>query len=71
VEVGIDGIVNVGVDLHDSPRASLRSADQWHRDIQLWQELGATHLTINTTGTGLRSVDEHVEALRRFKHTFT
>jgi probable F420-dependent oxidoreductase len=70
-EVGIDGIVNLGMDLHDSPRATLRSPDQWRRDTRLWHELGATHLTINTNGAGLRSVQEHIDALRRFKQTLT
>jgi probable F420-dependent oxidoreductase len=70
-EVGIDGIVNLGVDLHDSPGAELRSPDVWRRDTRLWRDLGATHLTINTSGAGLRSATEHIEALRRFRQTLT
>jgi hypothetical protein len=28
-----------------------------------WRDAGATHLSINTMGVGLGSVDEHLEAL--------
>jgi probable F420-dependent oxidoreductase len=66
-QVGVDGIVNLGVDLQDTPGAVLRRPDEWRHDTRLWHDLGATHLTVNTSGAGLRSVEEHIEALRRFK----
>jgi probable F420-dependent oxidoreductase len=70
-QVGIDGIVNLGVEFHDRPGAELRSPEAWRRDTRLWRDLGATRLTINTNGAGLRSVKEHIEALRRFRQTLT
>ncbi len=41
--------------------------DQWQRDFATWQELGATHITINTMNAGFASASEHIEALRRAK----
>lgn len=32
-------------------------------EVGRWQKIGATHLSINTMGAGLSSVEEHVEAL--------
>ena len=32
-----------------------------------WQELGATHLSFNPMNAGLRTPDEHIDAIRRFK----
>ena len=56
-EVGIEGSVVVA----DS------TPEDWARQASAWEELGATHLTANTTGAGLTSVQEHIDALRRFK----
>ena len=35
------------------------------RDIAAWRDTGASHLSINTMGAGLRSVDDHLAALTR------
>jgi probable F420-dependent oxidoreductase len=43
------------------------SPDDWARWTEGWRELGATHVGVNTMGAGLRSVDEHIEAIRRYK----
>jgi hypothetical protein len=32
-------------------------------EVGRWQKIGASHLSINTMGAGLSSVEEHVEAL--------
>jgi hypothetical protein len=32
-------------------------------DVERWRSAGATHLSINTMGAGLVSVDEHLTAL--------
>ena len=37
------------------------------RDAEVWQEMGATHVSFNTLRAGLASADEHIDALRRFK----
>jgi len=34
-------------------------------ELQQWQEAGATHVSINTMGAGLASVDDHLSALAR------
>jgi hypothetical protein len=36
------------------------------RDLELWQALGATHVTVNTMGAGF-SVQEHLGAIQQFK----
>lgn len=41
--------------------------DDWVRQTKGWQALGATHISINTMGAGFKSLDEHLEALRRYK----
>ncbi len=35
-------------------------------DLEAWQALGATHLTVNTMGARF-SAQEHLDALQRFK----
>ncbi len=37
--------------------------DALARRAEQWRALGASHLSVNTMGAGLRSVDEHLEAL--------
>ncbi len=43
--------------------------DEWARQYEGWQQLGATHVGVNTMGAGLRSVDDHIAAITRFKET--
>jgi hypothetical protein len=31
--------------------------------MRQWQDAGATHLSVNTTGAGFRTVDDHLAAL--------
>ncbi len=38
--------------------------DDWRREAEEWRQLGATHLSVNTMGGGLRDPDAHVERLR-------
>jgi probable F420-dependent oxidoreductase len=44
-----------------------QSPDDWRRDLQAWEALGATHLSINTMRAGLADPDAHIEAIRKFK----
>jgi probable F420-dependent oxidoreductase len=37
--------------------------DDWRRDIDEWRALGATHLSLDTMGGGLTTVDAHVARL--------
>ena len=39
--------------------------DDWRRTADEWRELGATHLSVVTTGAGLESPGGHVERLRQ------
>jgi probable F420-dependent oxidoreductase len=37
---------------------------EWRSDIERWQQLGATHLSINTMNFGLKSPQEHIELIK-------
>lgn len=39
----------------------------WVQHAKKWEDIGATHLAIATMGAGLSSVQDHIEALRRYK----
>ena len=45
--------------------------DNWIRQAEQWQALGATHVSINTMGAGFISVNEHIEAIRNFRDAVT
>ncbi len=40
--------------------------ETWIAEVRAWQELGATHLAVNTMGAGLHGADAHIEAIRKF-----
>ena len=40
-------------------------ADKVSEDVSAWAAAGATHVSVNTMGAGLRNVDEHLGALER------
>ena len=42
-------------------------AEEWLPQTEAWRSLGATHISVNTMNAGLRSPQEHVEAIRRYK----
>jgi probable F420-dependent oxidoreductase len=44
-----------------------RSPDEWAKDATAWNKLGATHIAVNTMRAGLKSVDDHIDAVQRFK----
>lgn len=54
--IGLEGRVAVG-DL---------TPDQWAAAAQTWHRLGATHIQVDTMNAGMRSVDEHIKAIRHF-----
>jgi len=51
------------------PRLSIGQIPEaeWARFAEGWRDLGATHLCVNTMGAGLRSPQDHIDALRRVK----
>jgi hypothetical protein len=42
---------------------------QWIRIARERQALGGTHLSVNTMRAGLATVQDHIEALRKFRET--
>jgi len=55
--IGIEGRVTVAG----------HGPQDWITQAKDWEELGATHLSVGTGGGGLRSPQEHIDALRRCK----
>jgi hypothetical protein len=45
---------------------SEKPADGWADSVKLWMEYGATHLSINTMGANLTSINGHLDALEIF-----
>lgn len=41
----------------------------WHKLIQAWQSVGATHISFNTMGSKLQSPGAHMSALQRIAHS--
>jgi probable F420-dependent oxidoreductase len=41
--------------------------DEWKRGIEAFRDMGMTSVELTTMGAGYRSVDDHLEALRRFR----
>jgi probable F420-dependent oxidoreductase len=56
-EIGIEGRISV----------AQGNPDAWNRDAAAWEELGATHLSVNTMRAGIKGPDQHIQAIRRFK----
>jgi probable F420-dependent oxidoreductase len=42
------------------------NVDTWHALIREWQDLGATHLSLNTMGQGFNSPAAHLSAIQEF-----
>jgi probable F420-dependent oxidoreductase len=55
----------VGIEARMSARDG--DLDEWIRQTEGWRELGATHISINTMGAGFKSLDDHIDAIRRYK----
>ena len=43
--------------------------DDWRKSYDDWRALGATHVSVNTMGGGLRSTSDHIARLRAVKAT--
>jgi len=44
-----------------------RGPEEWKRGVEAFRELGMTSVELTTMGAGYRDLDEHLEALRRFR----
>ncbi|HLI51893.1 MAG TPA: LLM class F420-dependent oxidoreductase [Thermomicrobiaceae bacterium] len=53
----------LGMEARISPRDT--NPDEWRRQLDGWRDLGATHLSINTMGMGLKSPRDHIAAIER------
>ena len=42
-------------------------ADEWKRGIEAFRDMGMTSVELTTMGAGYRALDEHLDALRRFR----
>lgn len=50
------------------PRFTLRGTpNDWRRAKEEWESLGATHLSVNTMGVGLTTLDDHLRAIRQWR----
>ena len=56
-DIGIEGRVSV----------ASGSPDDWAKSAAAWDEMGASHLSVNTMRAGLSGPDQHIDAIRRFK----
>ena len=57
------------IGLEASAHLGRRSPEECVRHVESWREMGATHVTFNTMGAGLESVDAHIDALRRYRQS--
>jgi probable F420-dependent oxidoreductase len=55
--IGIEGRIAIGSG----------SADSWIKELQAWQKLGATHVSVNTMKAGLATPTAHIEAMGKFQ----
>ena len=55
--IGIESWISIGN----------KTPDEWVKDAVTWKELGATHLSVNTMNAGLKSPQDHIDAIQRFK----
>ena len=50
-------------------RLAGRGPEDWSSEVKAFQDLGATHLTVETRWGGLRFPQEHIGAISKFKET--
>ncbi len=64
VEAGRDA-----ADIGMESRINLADGDPefWQGQARAWQELGATHVSVNTMRAGLNSPQDHINAIQQFK----
>lgn len=49
--------------------ASKLSSDQWLSTAKGWQDIGATHISIETMRCGYETLDQHLATVKQFKET--
>ena len=48
-------------------RSSIGGPDKWREAAERWEALGATHITLYTSGQGVGGITEQVEAMQQFR----
>ena len=56
-QVGIEGRI----------RIAGKQPEEWQDELKAWESLGAVGVTVEARRGGLQSVDQHIDAIRRFK----
>ena len=56
-ELGLDGRL----------KTSGASPEDWVEEVAGWRNMGASHLSIENRRAGLKTADDHIEMMRRFK----
>ena len=56
-ELGLDGRL----------KTAGNSPEDWAEEVADWRRMGASHLSIENRRAGLKTADEHIEMMRRFK----
>lgn len=56
-QIGMEGHLDVGEG----------DLDEWVRQTETWRALGAMHIIINTSLTKVKSLDERIDVIRRYK----
>ena len=51
------------------PRINLGDGDPefWQEQARVWEEMGATHVSVNTMRAGLNAPQDHINAIQQFK----
>ncbi len=49
---------------------NLLEPDGWQAFVHTWEELGATHVAVNTMGCGYETTTAHIQALEKFARMF-
>ena len=57
----------VGIDAQSGVRLLWGGEEKWATLAAAWRSLGATHLSVDTVGASLTSLDAHIDALRKIK----
>ncbi len=48
-------------------RITGRQPEEWVDELRAWEKLGAVGVTVEARRGGLKTVDQHIEAIRQFK----
>ena len=56
-EIGMEPRINLGD----------RDPEFWQEQARVWEDMGATHISVNTMRSGLDSPQDHINAIQQFK----